>query len=94
MVLELLDQLGPGDLIKVKLKNLAQLTLQQHWMAVRNRPGWEQSDFLNCVKGRTQKRNFVVARCRQDSPKDHPQGEEWATSESRSLRRFSRINRN
>ena len=74
-LLELLDQLGHGYLIKVKLKNLAQLMMQQHWTPVRHRPGWEQCEFVYRAKGWTQERFFVAVRCRQDTPNDSPQGE-------------------
>ncbi len=74
-LMEFLDQLGHGYLIKVKLKNLAQLMMQQQWTAVRHRPGWEQCEFVYRAKGWTQERFFVAVRCRKDATGDHRQGE-------------------
>jgi hypothetical protein len=74
-LMELLDRLGHGYLIKVKLRNLAQLMARQHWTPVRNRPGWEQCEFQYRANDWTQARFFVAVRCRKDPAEDHPQGE-------------------
>jgi hypothetical protein len=74
-LLELLDQLGHGYLIKVKLKNLAQLLGGQYWIPVRNRPGWEQCEFQYQAKGWSHPRFFVAVRQRKEVENHHPQGE-------------------
>jgi hypothetical protein len=74
-LMDLLDLRGHGYLIKVKLRNLAQLMAQQYWTPVRNQPGWEQCEFQYRANDWTQARFFVAVRCRKDPVADHPQGE-------------------
>jgi hypothetical protein len=57
-LLEFLDELGHGYLIKVKLKNLLSLMEQQNWTSVRNQPGWEQCEFEYQATGWYQARFF------------------------------------
>jgi SNF2 family DNA or RNA helicase len=44
-LLDYLDSLGHGYLIKVKLKNLVPLLSSQQWEAIKGKPGWEQCQF-------------------------------------------------
>ena len=74
-LLELLDARGHGYLIKVKLKNLAQLLAQQQWTPVRHHPGWEQCEFQYQAKDWTVPRFFVAVRQPKEVDQDHPQGE-------------------
>ena len=41
-LLNYLDALGHGYLIKVKLKNLVPRLSRQQWTAIDGKPGWEQ----------------------------------------------------
>lgn len=61
-LLELLDTLGHGYLIKVKLKNLAQLLMTQHWSAVHGQAGWEQCEFQYQANGWSHPRFFLAVR--------------------------------
>ena len=74
-LLEYLDAFGHGYLIKVKLKNLAQLLAQQHWRPIRNQPGWEQCEFQYQAKSWSCPRFFVAVRQRKELLNDHPQEE-------------------
>ena len=70
-LLDLLDSLGHGYLIKVKLKNLNQLLAQQQWSAIPGQPGWEQCQFRYRCGGWSVARRFVgvrQARSQADSP--------------------------
>jgi hypothetical protein len=74
-LLEHLDALGHGYLIKVKLKNLPQLLAQQYWSPIRNQSGWEQCEFQYQAKGWSGPRFFVAVRQRKEIVNDHPQEE-------------------
>lgn len=74
-LLEYLDALGHGYLIKVKLKNLAQLLAQQHWRPIRNQPGWEQCEFQYQANSWSCPRFFVAVRQHKELLNDHPQEE-------------------
>ncbi len=72
-LLEFLDSLGHGYLIKVKLKNLAQQLMAQHWSPVRGQRGWEQCEFQYQAKGWSRPRFFLavrIARPSKPSPQD------------------------
>ena len=71
ILLDLLDRLGHGYLIKVKLKNLNRLLAQQHWSAISGQPGWEQCRFTHRCGGWSVSRTFVGVRqalVQADSP--------------------------
>jgi hypothetical protein len=74
-LLEHLDALGHGYLIKVKLKNLPQLLAQQYWSPIRNQSGWEQCEFQYQAKVWSGPRFFVAVRQRKEIVNDHPQEE-------------------
>jgi len=57
------------------MRNLAQLLGQQHWTPIRNRPGWEQREFLYQARDWSHARFFLAVRCLQDNDDDHPQVE-------------------
>lgn len=61
-LLDLLDSLGHGYLIKVKLKNLNRLLAQQHWSAIPGQPGWEQCRFTHRCGDWSVDRTFVALR--------------------------------
>ena len=48
-LLDYLDALGHGYLVKVKLKNMLGLLAQQKWEAIPGKPGWEQCQFWYCT---------------------------------------------
>jgi len=73
-LLELLDQLGHGYLIKVKMSHLEQLLCRQYWCPIPGTPGWEQAEFTHQAHGWSHARIFVAVRQRKPLP-DHPQGE-------------------
>ena len=61
-LLDYLDALGHGYLIKVKLKNLVPLLSRQQWEPIDNRPGWEQCRFWYCASGWNASRLFIAVR--------------------------------
>lgn len=79
-LLDLLNGHGHGYLIKVKLKNLPILLIQQHWIAIAGQPGWEQCTFeYRCTEWKAARR-FVAVR--QRLPKEEsPQLELLKTTE-------------
>jgi hypothetical protein len=74
-LLDLLDARGHGYLIKVKMRNLAQLLGQQRWTPIHRRRGWEQCEFSHRAGGWSRERFFLAVRCPQARDADHPQGE-------------------
>ena len=74
-MLDLLDARGHGYLIKVKMRNLAQLLGQQRWTPIHRRRGWEQCEFSHRAGGWSRERFFLAVRCPQARDADHPQGE-------------------
>jgi Transposase DDE domain. len=64
-LLDLLDKLSHGYLIKVKLKNLVSLLTEQQWTAIANQPDWEQSSFKYRCGEWTVTRRFVAVRRKQ-----------------------------
>lgn len=79
-LLDLLDRLGHGYLIKVKLKNLAVLLAGQHWTPIPKQPGWEQCTFVHRCGGWETVRPFVAVR-RVLPKKDSPQLDLLETTE-------------
>ena len=61
-LLDYLDALGHGYLIKVKLKNLMSLLSSQTWKAIDRKPGWEHCEFWYCAKGGNASRLLVAVR--------------------------------
>jgi len=61
-LLEHLESVSAGYLIKVKLKNLVGLLEAQRWEAVKGSPGWEQAEFLHKCGGWSRARRFVAVR--------------------------------
>lgn len=74
-LMDVLDLGGHGYLIKVKLRGLTQLLAQQHWTAIRQRPGWEQCEFSYQANDWKTPRFFVAVRQRKEAKDDHPQAE-------------------
>jgi hypothetical protein len=74
-LLDLLDERGHGYLIKVKMKNLAQLLAQQSWKPIPGQPGWEQCEFLHQAHGWSLPRFFVAVRARVEPESEPAQGE-------------------
>jgi hypothetical protein len=66
-LLDFLESLGFGYLIKVKMKNLIELLEKQKWTAVQGQPGWEQCEFTYACKNWEKKRRFVAVR--KEKPK-------------------------
>lgn len=66
-LLDYLDSLGHGYLIKVKLKNLVALLSSREWQPIKGKPGWEQCDFWHHASGWTASRLLVAVR--QKKPK-------------------------
>lgn len=66
-LLDLLDARGHGYLIKVKLKNLLGLLVQQQWSAIAGQPGWEQCTFTYRCGDWKKSRRFAAVRKRLPS---------------------------
>ena len=64
-LLDYLDSLGHGYLIKVKLKNLIPLLSAQKWKPIPGKEGWEQCSFWYIAKGWNASRLFVAVRQQQ-----------------------------
>lgn len=61
-LLEYLESVSAGYLIKVKLKNLVRMLGGQKWESVKGNPGWEQADFWHQCAGWNCARRFVAVR--------------------------------
>ena len=61
-LLEYLESVSAGYLIKVKLKNLVGLLEGQKWEKVKGNAGWEQADFWYQCAGWNCARRFVAVR--------------------------------
>jgi Transposase DDE domain. len=61
-LLALLEDLGHGYLVKVKLRNLVSLMAKQVWSPVLDHPGWEQCEFLHECEGWGKARLFLALR--------------------------------
>ena len=57
-----LDSLGHGYLIKVKMKNLVNLLVQQVWEPIPGKPGWESCQFWHCASSWNVGRMLVAVR--------------------------------
>ncbi len=57
-----LDSLGHGYLIKVKMRNLVNLLIQQAWEPIPGKPGWESCQFWHCASGWNVSRLLVAVR--------------------------------
>jgi hypothetical protein len=73
-LLEFLESLGHGYLIKVKMRGLIDLLMRQHWSPVPGRPGWQQCEFRYRAKDWNEERFFVAVR-REKPIEDQPQGD-------------------
>lgn len=73
-LLELLERLGHGYLIKVKLRNLVAILEQQEWPPVPDHPGWEQCEFQHEYSGWGKSRRFVAVRIKKKDDDKGPQG--------------------
>lgn len=65
-LLDLLDSLGHGYLIKVKLKNLVSLLSRQQWKPITGKHGWEQCEFWYRAKSWNASRLLVAIRQKKD----------------------------
>ena len=61
-LLNFLESLGHGYLIKVKLKGLCDLLAGQDWKPVKGQPGWEQCIFWYRCADWKEERRFVAVR--------------------------------
>jgi hypothetical protein len=61
-ILDYLESLEAGYLIKVKFKNLNKLLSRQQWQLVAKMPGWEGTEFLHQCGTWSTKRKFVAVR--------------------------------
>ena len=61
-LLDYLDGLGHGYLIKVKLKNLKTVLNKQHWTAIPGKPGWQQCQFWYQANNWNASRLLVAVR--------------------------------
>jgi len=61
-ILDYLESVEAGYLIKVKFKNLNKLLAVQQWQPIAKRPGWEGSEFLYQCGTWEKKRKFVAVR--------------------------------
>ncbi len=61
-LLDFLESLGHGYLIKVKMKKLVTLLQGQKWTCVSKHPGWDQCQFTYACKGWKTARRFVAVR--------------------------------
>ncbi len=67
-LLDYLDGLDHGYLIKVKLKNLIPLLSAQHWEPIQDKPGWEQCSFWYRAGNWNASRLLVAVRQKQAVP--------------------------
>ena len=65
-LLDHLDTLGHGYLIKVKLKNLVPLLSRQQWVPIQDKPGWEQCEFWHSTKSWSASRLLVAIRQKRE----------------------------
>jgi len=61
-ILEYLESVDAGYLIKVKFRNLNKLLSGQQWQSVVKMPGWEETAFLHKCGSWSKKRQFVAVR--------------------------------
>jgi len=80
-LLELLDTRGHGYLIKVKLKNLIALMIEQTWTAIKGQPDWEQCEFQYSCGSWSHSRSFVAVRMKKPKKVESSQSNLWGTAE-------------
>ena len=61
-ILDLLEENSSEYLIKVKMKNLSTLLMQQKWQKVRGQKGFESTEFQYKCHGWKRERRFVAIR--------------------------------
>jgi hypothetical protein len=61
-ILDYLESVESGYLIKVKLKNLNKLLSRQEWQPLAKVGGWEETEFLHKCGNWSKKRKFVAVR--------------------------------
>ena len=61
-LLSFLEEQGAGYMIKVNLKGLTALLEKQVWHKMKNRPGYEQTEFMYKCAGWKKERRFVAVR--------------------------------
>jgi hypothetical protein len=66
-LLDLLEEKASQYLIKVKMKNLATLLMEQSWRKAKNKPGVETAEFMHQCHGWTRARRFVAVRILVDT---------------------------
>ena len=66
-LLELLEEKASQYLIKVKMRNLVPLLMEQSWRKAKNRPGVETTEFMYKCHGWTRARRFVAVRILVDT---------------------------
>ncbi len=64
-LMALLESLGHGYLIKVKLRNLVTLMERQVWTEIPGQLGWEQCEFYHECSGWGKSRRFLAVRIEQ-----------------------------
>ena len=78
-LLDVLEEKGALYLIKVKLKNLTKILTVQEWKQIKNRPGYEGTEFEYQCTGWTRPRRFVAIR--EYVKKETEEGIEYETRE-------------
>lgn len=61
-LLDLLEEMGYGYTIKVKMRGLTDLLEKQEWKKIRNQPGFESAEFMYQCKDWTKPRRFKAVR--------------------------------
>jgi len=72
-ILECLEALGHGFLIKVKMKSLDGFLASRDWKTVPNEEGWESCDFSHACGTWKKARRFVAVRQQKKEQKQDPQ---------------------
>jgi hypothetical protein len=66
-LLELVEEKASQYLIKVKMKNLVPLLMEQSWRKTKNKPGVETTEFMHQCHGWTRARRFAAVRILLDT---------------------------
>lgn len=66
-LLDLLEEKASQYLIKVKMRNLTTLLMEQSWRKTKNKPGVETTEFIYKCHGWTRARRFVAVRILVDT---------------------------
>ena len=61
-LLDYLESVDAGYLIKVKLRNLDQVLAKQNWVVSTKHPGWEEATFSHQCGTWSKSRPFVAVR--------------------------------